>query len=195
MPLIREAILTTLDADGLAHIAPLGLTIEGENVVLAPFHPSRTLTNLRATPRASASFPDDARVFAGLLTGRRDWPLASGRPGAAPHLADALGYLDLEVIEAVEDPVRPRFVCRVAHAATLKAYPGFNRAFAAVVEGAVLVSRLRLLPRARIEEEMARLAVVVDKTADAREREAWSWLAQAAEEFWTEAREARRDAG
>jgi len=38
------------------------------------------------------------------------------------------------------------------------------------------VSRLHLLSRASIEGELARLAIVVDKTAGEAEREAWGWL-------------------
>ena len=43
MPLIREAIVTTVNAQGEPHIAPLGLIAEGEKSILAPFHPSTTL--------------------------------------------------------------------------------------------------------------------------------------------------------
>ena len=75
MSLIHEAILTTATAEGTTHIAPLGFRREDEWIVLAPFHPSRTLDNLRATGRAALSHTDDVRVFAGCLTGRRDWPL------------------------------------------------------------------------------------------------------------------------
>ena len=69
MPLIREAIVTTVNAQGEPHLAPLGLIAEGEQWILAPFHPSTTLDNLRQAPFAVANFTDDVRVFAGCLTG------------------------------------------------------------------------------------------------------------------------------
>ena len=75
MPFIREAIVTTVDAEGKPHLAPLGLIAEGENWILAPFHPSTTLENLRGAPFAVANLTDDVRVFAGCLTGRRDLSL------------------------------------------------------------------------------------------------------------------------
>ena len=40
MPMIRETIVTTVDAAGAVHIAPLGLIAEGEHWVIAPFRPS-----------------------------------------------------------------------------------------------------------------------------------------------------------
>ena len=176
MPLIREAIVTTINARGEAHLAPLGLIVDGEGWILAPFHPSTTLENLRQAPFAVANLTDDVRVFAGCVTGRRDWALAAASVVAAPRLAATLAHLELVVIEVREDELRPRFVCRVAHRATHASFQGFNRAQAAVIEGAVLVSRLHMLPRAEVEAEMARLEIVVGKTAGAVEAEAWGWL-------------------
>ena len=184
MPMIREAIVTTVGALAEPHIAPLGLIAEGAHWVLAPFHPSTTLENLRRTPFAVANFTDDTRVFAGCLTGRRDWPLAPSEIVAVPRLQASLAHLELAVIETREDAMRPRFVCRVVHRAAHAPFEGFNRAQAAVIEGAVLVSRLHLLPRAEVETEMNRLAVVVGKTAGENETEAWSWLVEWAARFF-----------
>jgi hypothetical protein len=87
-----------------------------------------------------------------------------------------LSHLELVVVETRENELRPRFLCRVAHRASHAPFEGFNRAQAAVIEGAVLVSRLHLLPRAEVEAELARLEIIVDKTAGPAEAEAWSWL-------------------
>ena len=176
MPLIREAIVTTVNGRGEPHLAPLGLIAEGEGWILAPFHPSTTLENLRQAPFAVANLTDDVRVFAGCLTGRRDWRLTSADVVAAPRLAETLAHLELVVVEVREDELRPRFVCRVAHRASHASFQGFNRAQAAVIEGAVLVSRLHLMPRDEVEAELARLEIIVGKTAGAAEAEAWSWL-------------------
>jgi uncharacterized protein len=176
MPLIREVVVTTVNARGAPHLAPLGMIAEGERWILAPFHPSTTLENLREAPFAVANLTDDVRVFAGCLTGRRDWPLTPANIVAAPRLAATLAHLELIVAEVREDAVRPRFVCRVAHRALHGPFEGFNRAQAAVIEGAVLISRLHILPRAEVETELARLEIVVGKTAGATESEAWSWL-------------------
>ena len=93
MPMIRETIVTTVDRAGAVHIAPLGLIADGDHWIIAPFRPSRTLDNLREVPHAVASHVDDVRIFAGCLTGRRDWPtVATGGPGAAARgRARALG--------------------------------------------------------------------------------------------------------
>ena len=184
MPLIREVVVTTVNARGEPHIAPLGIIAEGERWILAPFHPSTTLENLRQAPFAVANLTDDVRVFAGCLTGRRDWPLAAATMVAAPRLARTLAHLELVVVEVREDALRPRFVCRVAHHAQHAPFEGFNRAQSAVIEGAVAVSRLHMLPRAEVEAELARLEIVVGKTAGAAEAEAWGWLKEKAAQFF-----------
>lgn len=174
--MIRETIVTTASSTGQVHIAPFGLIEEPDGWVIAPFHPSITLNNLRENPVLVANYTDDARIFAGCLTGRRDWPCVPTRAGAPPRLAAALAHAEMAVVAVDEDAQRPRFHCRVAHRATHAPFEGFNRAKAAVVEAAILVSRLAMLPRDKVETELAYLAIAVGKTAGPEEREAWDWL-------------------
>ena len=174
--MIRECIVTTADGAGKVHLAPLGIIAEGQGWVIAPFRPSTTLDNLLARPVAVANYVDDVRIFAGCLTGRRDWPLVPVEGSPVPRLAAALAHAVLEVVAVTDDPVRPRHLCRVAAEAMHAPFQGFNRAKAAVLELAILVSRLDRLPRGKIEAELAYLTIAIEKTAGAAEREAWGWL-------------------
>jgi hypothetical protein len=176
MPMIRETIVTTANATGDVHIAPLGLIADGEGWIIAPFSPSTTLDNLRAVPFAVANYTDNVRVFAGCLTGRRQWPTTKSDTVPVPRLAGTLAHAELAVANVIEDVQRPRFHCRVLHRQTHAPFTGFNRAQAAVVEAAILVSRLHMLPREKIETEIAYLRIAVSKTAGPAEEEAWGWL-------------------
>lgn len=183
---IFEAVVSTSSADGQANVAPLGVRYRGDEIVLMPFAPSTTLDNILATRAAVLNLSTDVRVIAGSVTGRREWPLVEvpGVPGVRNRrLADTLRHLALELVEASEQVQeatrRPLLRLRVLHDVTHAPWPGFKRAQAAVLEGAVLISRLHLLPRAKVEAEMAYLQIAIDKTADAAEREAWSWLVEA----------------
>jgi hypothetical protein len=175
--MIRESIVTTLGADGAPHIAPIGVIVEPEGLVVAPFRPSATLDNLTRRGAAVVNYVDDVRVFAGCITGRkRDWPT---RPATRVHgavLEAALAHEELELAEIREDPTRPRLLCRTVHAETTAPFRGFNRAQSSVIEAAILASRLSMLPREKIEREIAYLTIGVEKTAGPREREAWGWL-------------------
>ncbi len=189
MPLIVETIVTTKTATGEVHIAPLGLIAEGERWVLAPFRPSRTLDNLREVPFAVASHTDDVRVFAGCLTGRKSWPTRAADKIDGAVLDGAVSHWELAVERVTEDEQRPRFSCRVVHAASHRPWSGFNRAQAAVLECAVLVSRLKMLPADKVEAELKYLEIAIAKTAGAREEEAWGWLMERIAEWRAEQRQ------
>jgi uncharacterized protein len=176
MPRIVETIVTTTNEAGEVHIAPLGLIAEGERWVIAPFRPSRTLDNLREVPFAVASHTDDVRVFAGALTGRKDWPTRAADQVKGAVLEGAVAHWELAVDGVTEDDVRPRFACRLVHEVSHRPWEGFNRAQAAVLECAVLASRLKMLPPEKIEAELKYLEIAVSKTAGERELEAWGWL-------------------
>jgi hypothetical protein len=176
---IREAVITTLDRAGTAHITPLGYRMRDEQVILAPFVPSQTLDNLQRHPQAVLNFCEDVRVIAGGLTGRRDWPTVAAQAVRVPRLKDSLAHWELEVMTYRADSARPEFMCRVVHAAQHAPFLGFNRAQAAVVELAILVSRLEWLAPDKVQREIDYLRIALEKTAGPREHEAWCWLAQA----------------
>lgn len=176
MPYISETILTTVNAEGRVHVAPLGIIQDGGHWIIAPFRPSRTLDNLAEVPLAVANHTDDVRIFAGCLTGRKDWPTVALPGHPVPRLAAALAHSVLRVERVTDDPVRPRFLTRIVAQETHAPFTGLNRAKAAVLELAILTSRLDMLPREKIESEIAYLAIAIEKTAGPNEREAWGWL-------------------
>jgi uncharacterized protein len=182
--MIREVVVTTISERGEPHIAPLGLIEEKDGWTIAPFRPSTTLNNLLSVPHAVVNYVDDARIFAGLVTGRRDWPLEWAPPGRPPRLSAALSHAELRVVEVEDHKERPRFHCRVEHRQNHAPFKGFNRAANAVLECAILITRLRLLPREKIDSEMAYLQIAIDKTAGPEEREAWGWLMEAKDKYY-----------
>ena len=128
MPYIRESIVTTVDGKGRVHIAPIGIIAERDGWIIAPFRPSVTLDNLAQVPFAVANYTDDVRIFAGCLTGRRDWPVipvtgctavcpcaTSGRPtptSAAASTPPAASVATRAILVLV-DPIVPPVVSRV----------------------------------------------------------------------------------
>ncbi len=182
--MIRESIVITLNPDGVPHIAPIGVIVEPSGLVIAPFQPSATLDNILAGKEAVVNYTDDVRIFAGCITGRRrDWPTRPAERIKGAVLEAALAHEEVELVEIREDPQRPRLLCRTVHAATGAPFRGFNRAQSSVVEAAILASRLSLLPREKIEREIAYLAIAIEKTAGPREREAWGWLMEMIEAY------------
>lgn len=186
--MIYETVITTVNADGSAHIAPFGIRERDDMVIIAPFRPSTSLDNLLRSERAVVNLTDDVRVFAGALTGRRDWPVRPAVKMEGYVLEAALAHRELELVNIKEDAVRPELTFRVVHEVMHTAFRGFNRAQAAVLEAAVLVSRLHMLPPEKIAAEIAYLTIAVDKTAGDRERQAWGWLLERIENYNAEQR-------
>ncbi|WP_085315719.1 DUF447 domain-containing protein [Derxia lacustris] len=183
MPYIHEVVITTVDGDGLPHVAPMGARLEGREVVIAPFRPSVTLDNILATRCAVLNVVTDVRVFAGCVTGRRSWPTLATEQIAGVRLEAAIAHSELILVAASDDAQRPELRLSRRHDATHADFAGFNRAQAAVIEGAVLVSRLHLLPAERIDAELAYLQIAIDRTAGPSEAEAWQWLLDAVAAF------------
>jgi hypothetical protein len=176
---IDEIILISENADGTPHIAPFGMRERDGLILIAPFRPSASLDNLISGRPASINATDDVRVFAGALTGRRQWPV--NKLDGAWVLSSALSYRSLKLAKVEEDEQRPHLYFEVKKEGNLKPFQGYNRAQAAVIELCVLVSRLNRLPLEKILVEMEYLQIAIDKTAGEQELEAWGWLLEAVE--------------
>lgn len=174
--MIQETLITTLNAEGVAHIAPMGVHVDDDLFVIMPFKPSLTLTNLLDTNTAVINYCDDVRIFAGCLTGRRDWPLLPAERIKGLYLAAALAHAELELVRVEADDLRPKLFCKIVHSVNHQPFQGFNRAQYSVLEAAILASRLGMLPWEKINSELEYLRIGLEKTAGDRELEAWSWL-------------------
>jgi len=178
--MIFETVVTTVSPQGTPHVAPMGIRYLDDQVVLMPFRPSTTLDNLLATGHAVLNVLTDVRVFAGCVCGNKQWPVVPLDPFPGVRLQAALSHIELRL--ATQDhtnPQRPRLGLKRLRDVQHAPFIGLNRAQAAVLEGAVLVSRLHLLPPEKITTEMTYLQIAIDKTAGPAEHEAWGWLQQA----------------
>jgi hypothetical protein len=62
-----------------------------------------------------------------------------------------------------------------------------NRARSAVLEAAILATRLGRLPREKVDSEIAYLAIAIEKTAGDAEREAWEMVMEKIRAHYDEA--------
>ncbi|MGB4497596.1 MAG: DUF447 domain-containing protein [Methylococcaceae bacterium] len=175
--MIQELIVTTQNAAGMVHLAPMGVHVHGNEIHILPFRPSTTLTNLLETKIAVLNYCDDVRIFAGCLTGRRDFKLNG------LILKNALAHSEVELVHVEDDDTRPKLICKILKTENHAPFLGFNRAQYSVLEAAILVSRLKMLPIEKIDSEIAYLKIGLEKTASERELEAWGWLMNEIELF------------
>lgn len=174
--MIQETIVTTTSLNGQVHIAPMGIHVECDGFSILPFRPSQTLENILETGVAVINYCDDVRIFAGCLTGRREWPVSPAQTIPGVYLTDTLAHVEVRLQRVEDDTLRPSLFCQAAHVANHRPFQGFNRAQFAVLEAAILISRLDRLPWQKIESELDYLRIGFEKTAGDNEREAWNWL-------------------
>ncbi len=177
---LLEGIVTTLGDDRSPHITPMGALVDAEfsRLVLRPFRTSATYRNLRRSGEGVLHVTDDVELLARAAVGRLD-PLPPLLPAEAIDgviLAGACRWYAFCVDSTDDREERSQIVARVVDSGRLRDFFGFNRAKHAVVEAAILATRVALLPPEKIRAEMARLAVPVEKTAGDQERRAFDFL-------------------
>jgi hypothetical protein len=168
--MIVETVTTTINPDGTVNCAAMGVEWGDEALVIKPFRGTRTLRNLRATGAAVVNLTDDILLFTEAAL---EDPHPPTRPAARVDgavLVDACSWREVAVDAIDGDGARTRVTARVVGRGSGREFIGFSRACHAVLEASILASRVRRLPADEIRAELARLGVVVDKTAGPRER-------------------------
>lgn len=178
--LILEGIVTTLGEDAVPNISPMGPRVDREisELTLRPFTTSHTYRNLRRDPRGVLQVTDDVELIARAAIGRLvpRPALLAARAGEVPILADCCRWFAFRAVEIEDSTERTTIRCEVVERGELRPFFGFNRAKHAVLEAAILATRVGILPAEAIEQEMARLAVPMEKTAGEQERRAFEML-------------------
>jgi uncharacterized protein len=178
--MILEGIVTTLSLDGAVNIAPMGPTVDAalEHFFLRPFPTSQTYQNLKHHGEGVLHVTDDVLLLARAAVGPLEPlpPLVPAVKVRGQVLRDACRFYEFRVRDMDARGERVRIDVDVVHTGRLRDFFGFNRAKHAVVEAAILATRLAILPREHITAEYEKLAVIVDKTGGAQEKEAFAFL-------------------
>lgn len=190
--MILEGIVTTLNADGTVNVSPMGPLVDEamERLVLRPYPTSTTFANLQRTGAGVLHVTDDVELLARAAVGQLlETPELIEVAGVAtPVLAAACRWyaFEIESIDASRTPHRVE--CRVVDQGRLRDFFGFNRAKHAVIEAAILATRIEFLPAEDILAELARLQAPVEKTGGPSEERAFAFLQQYVDEAVAAAR-------
>lgn len=173
--MIIEGLLTTQDAEGAPHVAPMGPVVDVllEHWILRPFQSSQTFARLRQDPRCVFHVVDDVLpVVTAALGLPAEYSLQQSERGIW-ILSDACRWFELRVQSWNLDAPRSEAQAVVVASGELRPFWGWNRAKHAILEATILATRLQLIGHAAVEEELAKLDTAVHKTAGPRELEAW----------------------
>ncbi|MEL7496903.1 MAG: DUF447 domain-containing protein [Planctomycetota bacterium] len=192
--MILESIVTTLNEVDVnatlsdrVNISPMGPRILSRHAdgalatfQLRPFDSSRTFANLKRTRQGVLHVDDNVELFAAT---------AIGQLGELPDLYDAervMGQIIADACRAYEFEVkyidetgnRMSLNCEVVASHRHRDFFGFNRAKHAVLEAAILATRVNFLPKEEILSSFSRLKTIVEKTAGPTEFNAYELLSK-----------------
>lgn len=180
--MIVEGLVTTNNADGSVNVAPMGPLVDDpfQSLVLRPFPTSTTCANLLRDRVGVFHVTDDSELLARAAVDRLELPppFAAIADFPVPRLQDTCRWYAFRVAAVDSSQQRVRFDCQVVSHGTVRDFLGFNRAKHAVIEAAILATRLHLLPPQEIDQELSRLRIIVEKTAGPREFAAFAVLEQ-----------------
>ncbi|MCH2115419.1 MAG: DUF447 family protein [Pirellulales bacterium] len=179
---IVEGIITTINRDRSTNISPMGPIIDPQfsYFVLRPFRTSTTYQNLKRTGQAVFHITDDVRLFAQAALGTPS-PLPSMRSAGRIEgqiLTAACRWYALQVTALDDDSERTHIRAKCVDQGRLRDFLGYNRAQHAVLEAAILATRIQLLQAEDILAELNRLESPVKKTASHVERETFDFLCE-----------------
>lgn len=186
--LVLEGIVTSRSPQGQLNVAPMGPIAPPDIqwLTLRPFQTSTTCDNLRAHGEGVFHIVDDVRLIAAGAIGR--WteppPVEPARTVRGDVLVNSCEWFEFRIEEADFGSARTTLRGRVVHHEVRRPLRGFNRARFAVVEAAILATRLHLLPRDEIEQQLNALRPLVAKTGGTREHEAFELLTGYIEEHY-----------
>lgn len=178
--LILEGLMTTLSADGSVNISPMGPIVDESmsELMLRPYQTSTTYRNLKRTRQGVFHVTDDVELIAHAALGQPDPlpPLAPVSSVTGQMITTACRWYALQVRTLDDSAERTEIICDVVDRGTLREFFGFNRAKHAVLEAAILATRVALLPAEDIRAEIARLKSPVQKTGGPAELRAFEYL-------------------
>lgn len=177
---LLEGIVTTLNADGATNISPMGPIVDPafSRLRLRPYQTSTTYQNLKRLGQGVLHVTDDVELLAQAAVGTIDPPprLIPAQKIHGNILANACRWYAFEVDSIDDREARTEILAHVVDEGRIREFFGFNRAKHAVVEAAILATRLDFLPATELLTEFSRLEAPVTKTGSHQEVRAFEFL-------------------
>jgi hypothetical protein len=151
---------------------------EMHRLILRPFRTSTTYRNLKQTGVGVFHVTDDVWLLAHTAIGGLKWEVDLTKTTVidSVRLTDCCRWYEFQVQSIDDTNERTEIVANVLTSGRVRDFFGFNRAKHAVVEAAILATRIGILPASEIVDEMKRLTPLVEKTGGEQERRAFEFL-------------------
>lgn len=192
--MIVEGVLTTQDSDRRTNVAAMGVLLEESAIRsdgtwiafrLRPFEGSRTFANLRENSCGVFHLVDDVELLARAALGDPgDVTTEPARTIDGRTLTGCVRAFEFVVESADWSQPRANLLCRVTRTNRVRDWIGWNRAQHAVLELTISATRVSMIERKVIEDQIRQLTPLIEKTAGPRESAAWRFVVDFLETAW-----------
>ena len=178
--MIIEGLVTSIDPTERLNVAPMGPVVVGnfEALILRPFQPSATFRNLSTLRAGVFHITDQVDIIAQAVTGTLTTlpPTEPARSIPGRVLSDCCRWFEFTIDSVDDSAPRSLMPATIRHAEERRPFFGFNRAKHAVIEAAILATRLHLISRHEVSTALTFLAPAVEKTGGPTELQAWQLI-------------------
>jgi hypothetical protein len=178
--MIIEGLVTSIDPTERLNVAPMGPVVVGnfEALILRPFQPSATFRNLSTLRAGVFHITDQVDIIAKAVTGTLTTlpPTEPARSIPGRVLSDCCRWFEFTIDSVDDSAPRSLMPATIRHAEEKRPFFGFNRAKHAVIEAAILATRLHLISRHEVSTALTFLAPAVEKTGGPTELQAWQLI-------------------
>ena len=177
--MILEGIVTTQNDDGSTNTSPMGPIVDSttSNFTLRPFQTSTTYKNLKRSSVGVLHVTDDVLLLAQAAIGQPTNPqLVNCESVGIKMIADCCRWYAFRVETLDDQNERTRIECKTIDQGRVRDFFGFNRAKHAVIEAAILATRVHILDASDIASQLEALRPLIEKTGGERETEAFALL-------------------
>ena len=186
--MIVEGVVTSVDSAGQLNVAAMGPVVQGDfaALLLRPYQSSTTFRNLNETGCGVFHVVDTVELLARAAIGRLT-EIPATRPARAVAgriLEDCCRWFEFRITERDVSDERSVMQAEIVASGEQRPFLGFNRARHAVLEAAILATRVHLLRRAEVASALSFLEPAVHKTGGAAEQEAFRMLQTYVHEFY-----------
>lgn len=183
-PLIIETILSSCGKDGKINFAPVGVHIPDDTLQLSEvneielflYSGSRTYSNLTDIPEGVINFTDDILSFVEAAVNSPHFPETPSQFIRPPRMAAAKTVWEFVIISFDRSTEPARIIGKVLFRKELAGFYGLCRARGAILEAAILATRLAWIPAGKITEAWPQWREIVARTGGIREQKAFQIL-------------------
>lgn len=174
--MIIETIISTVDKKGCVNFAPMGIIMEGDDLIIRPYKEAITYQNLLTTRQGVVHITDNVWIFVQSALSNPQFESFPAEQVQGFVLKDTCYYYEFIISDMDCSKERAKFIAHIVKKGWVRDFIGFNRAKNAIIEAAILATRIKFIEVEKILEKFEEYTIIVKKTGGYQEEQAMRYL-------------------